>query len=398
MKRKISISQALALVLGAAVLTFFVTAVCFQTAFGIRIGDSAARGSIYSKVYEVEELLRENFYAELDNQALQDGLLTGMVESLGDQYSLYLDREEFSSVYSEINGQAQNMGISLLYDGESGYPKVISVEPNSGAAAAGLRAGDLICRIGAEDCRELGYEAALEKLQGEEGTTTEFVVLRGGEELAVSVTRKAYAKQLVTYRMLEHQVGYLKIEAFDVGAADAFRTALTELQNQGAVGIIFDVRDNPGGELETVCSILDTILPEGPIVRLNYRDHTETKESDAACLELPHAVLINGSTYSAAELFAAAVKDYGIGTIVGETSYGKGRMQTMIPLSDGTGVNVTVATYDPPKSENFDGVGVQPDITVTLPDEVKSHYYEKTDEEDAQLQAAIAAVTGAQKE
>ena len=282
----------------------------------------------------------------------------------------------------------------------------INTYKDSPAEGTGIHVGDLITDVILDDgSREsvvsLGYDVALTKLRGESGTTAHFVVARDEDgdgvydELEFTVERKKIDAESVMARLYEPDptIAVIRITGFEKNTPDQFYAAMDEMKAAGAEKFVFDLRSNPGGDKDSVSSILDYLLPEGPILRTvdsdgNYKVLTT---SDAKCLDMPMAVLVNGSTASAAELFAASVKDYGVGKVVGNVTYGKGSMQTMFDIfSDGSLLKLTVAYYCPPYSENYDGVGVKPDVEVALDESLAGvSIYKLSDTEDNQLTEAV---------
>ena len=247
---------------------------------------------------------------------------------------------------------------------------------------------------------ELGYYGALAKLQGKAGTTAEFTVARGAnltDYVDFSIKRGYVKEMTVTSHVdaLDPTVGIVKITSFDLGTPQQFADAFNGLIAEGCNKFVVDVRYNPGGELTSICKVLDPLLPKGPVIRtIDKTGKEETVyESDANALDVPIAVLVNESTASAAELFASALQDYGKGIIVGVQTYGKGSMQTVRQLSDGSAISVTYRYYCPPFSDNYDGAGVTPDVVVELDEALKEkNIYKITDEEDNQLRAAVEAL------
>ena len=281
--------------------------------------------------------------------------------------------------------------------------EVIYVFPDSPAFDAGVEVGDVIMYCGDDlvSVASVGYDVALTMLRGEKGTVAKFVVYRGeyySEEVVFEIERAYITEQSVRYRIYSEDptIGIIRITGFNTATVAQFTEALETLKEQGVEKLVFDVRNNPGGELNSICEIIDMIVPEGPVIRLEYkgRDVETYYNSDASEIDMPMAVLVNGQTASAAELFTSALKDYGKATVIGTTTYGKGCMQSIIPLSYGGGMKLTTALYYPPFSDNFDGVGVEPDIEVEMEgDAAKKSIYKLTDTEDTQLQAAIATLT-----
>jgi carboxyl-terminal processing protease len=366
------------------------------------VRDAQLSSSRYTKLQEVDALFRANTVYDVDEEALLDGILTGYAEGTGDRYCYYYDRESFQSYMESLNGDMQGIGVNVIYNSEYGGIEILNVMPNSPALEAGVKPGDLIVYVGEEmeSVAELGYYGALTKLQGKAGTTAVFTVARGKnyeEFVSFSIPRGYITEQSVMYRVyaLDASVGVIRITGFDRATPEQFTGAVNDLRAQGCTRLVIDVRNNPGGELSAICSVLDFLLPEGPVIRTIDRDGNEETiyYSDRQALDMPMAVLVNGSTASAGELFCSALQDYEKAVIVGTQTYGKGSMQSIRELSDGSGLVVTYRYYCPPYSDNYDGVGVTPDILVELdPAAADKTIYRITDEEDNQLRAAVAAL------
>jgi len=390
MKKKLTLGTAIGMVVIAVALTCAVTWATCISSFNSRLGDFSKKESTYKKVAEIDQIVRAKYIHEIDQDRLQEGLAIGYIYGLNDKYSRYLTADEYKEMMQGLDGKFTGIGVNVVKDEETGGILVVNVMPNSPAAKSGVKAGDLIVKVGDEETQKLGYEVAVNKMLGKVGTTATFTVLRNGEYITFSIVRQVFDATTVTSSMVAGNVGYIKITEFDQSTVEEFSNAVNNLKSSGAAYIVFDVRNNPGGELNSICSVLDMLLPEGPIIRINSKGgEVETINSDAAQENLPMAVLINNNTYSAAELFAAALKDYGKALLVGETTHGKGTMQTIIPLSDGSAVSISTAMYNPPFSDNYEGKGVEPQIKVGMPENLKKNFYLMSADEDLQLQRAI---------
>ncbi len=355
-----------------------------------------------AKLAEVDSIYRNYYIDELDDDTLIDGMLAGYIAGTGDRYGAYYNAEAFDSFVSDLEGEVAGIGVTVIYNVDYKAIEVISVVDDSPALEAGILPGDLIVYVGEdkESVSEIGYYPAINKLKGTVGTHALFTVLRGenySEVLEFDIERRIVEAQSVLYRVyaLDDKIGVIKISEFDGNTPTQFVSAVEELQSKGCEKLIIDLRYNPGGELSSIVTTLDYILPEGPIVRIFDADGNEVKAyySEAGELDMPMAVLVNGSTASAAELFTSAVRDYNKAVIVGTTTYGKGCMQTTIPLSDNSAVSVTYRMYNPPFSDNYHGVGIVPDVEVELDEALSGkNIYKITDEEDNQLTEAVNAL------
>lgn len=403
MKKKISLGLALVLILSASLITFQTTYFFMYAKNQKDLAAAYSELGSYDKLQEVKELYENLYVGELDDEKLIDGIIAGYVAGTGDRYGAYYDAESFTTYMESMNGDMQGIGINVIYNADYEVIEVINVMPDSPALEAGVEPGDLIVYVGvgenAESVAELGYYIALSKLQGKAGTVAEFTVARGknyDERVEFSIERGYVTEQTVLYHVNEQDrsVGVIKITSFDKATPEQFYNALDDLLNkQGCTSLIMDVRNNPGGELSSICYVLDVLLPEGPVIRTLDREGNEevVYESDSYALNIPMAVLVNENTASAGELFCSALQDYKKAVIVGVQTYGKGSMQTIRQLSDGSGVSLTYRYYCPPFSPNYDGVGVTPDVIVEAEGALlEKNIYKVTDEEDNQFQAALA--------
>ena len=345
-----------------------------------------------AKANEVYRTLDTYFIDEVDEDLMCDTVAEAMVYATGDQWSYYISAENFDEHMEQIQNAYVGIGVSIR-ELEDGSLQVLSVSPDSPALAGGMRAGDIFIAVNGEDCGEKTLEEVRELVRGEEGTDVSITVLRGEETLDITMTRASVAVVVVSGRMLG-DTGYIAIYNFDATAAEKTISAIEALRAQGAKSLVFDVRFNPGGLKHELLEILDYLLPEGPIFRSeDYLGREEVDHSDAACLDMPMAVLINQDSYSAAEFFAAALSEYGVAETVGTQTCGKGYFQTTMPLSDGSALNISVGKYYTPNGVSLaDAGGLTPDHVVELPEEnmieLASHVLEP--EDDPQLQKALS--------
>ena len=396
MSKKISIGAAIVLMLLAALLTFQITYVGLGNKYKKELNSVIESEQLFSKLSYVDDLYRQLYIGEIDEETLIDDTIRGYVNGTGDKYAYYLDREQYAELVSDTNAEMQGIGVYVIYQND--VIEIISVMPDSPALEAGLEPGDMVVYVNGESVAEIGYNAAISKLKGEAGTYAEFTILRGEELIDFRIQRGYVNEQSVMSHVLESDpsIGVIKILSFDLGTPDQFKEACRTLIDSGVDKLIFDVRYNPGGDLRSIVSILDYLLPEGPIVRITDKDGNvvDTYESDADSLDLPMCVLTNGSTASAAELFTSALKDYEKATVVGTNTYGKGTVQTVIGLPDGTGIGISYRLYNPPFSDNYEGVGISPDVEVELDESLSGkNIYKITDSEDNQLQKAVEILT-----
>ena len=370
--------------------------------------ESAAKGEIDEAaiargIAELRTYIDKYYIGEVDPDEVKDLTLTGFVAGIGDKYGGYYNPEAYAELQNDLTGDMQGIGVSVIFNADRQAIEVIDVFPDSPAMEAGVEVGDLIvyCGEDLESVASLGYEAAIGKLRGKAGTTAKFVAYRGEnytEEVEFEIERAQIVEQSVRYRVYgpDDSVGVIKITSFNTATVEQFENALKELRNSGVEKLVFDVRNNPGGELQSICRILDILVPEGPVIRTREKGGDEpvtVYTSDKNELDMPMAVITNGATASAAELFTSALRDYEKAVVVGENTYGKGSMQSMFPLKNGGCIKLTSALYYPPFSDNYDGVGIKPDVEVSLSEEAsKKSIYKLTDEEDDQLTAAVKAL------
>jgi len=350
------------------------------------------------KLAAIDQIYRTYYYNDLDDEQLNEYILRGYVAGTGDRYGDYFNQEEYKTLTADTNAEMQGIGVSVIFNTEYGLIEVINVMPDSPALEAGVEPGDLIVYVGEEkeSVAELGYTMAVSKMQGKAGTVAVFTVLRGenySETVEFSIERGYVTEVSVLSHICttDPTVGIIKITGFDLGTPEQFKAAVEELKAAGATRLVFDVRYNPGGDLTSITSILDYLLPEGPIIRtIDKAGNEETISSDKHELNMPMAVLANESTASAAELFTSALQDYEKAVFVGKTTYGKGSMQSIVQLGDGSALKLTTRMYFPPFSESYEGIGIVPDLDVDMSEAVAGkNIYKITDEEDTQLQAAI---------
>ncbi|MBE6689646.1 MAG: PDZ domain-containing protein [Ruminococcaceae bacterium] len=368
MNRKISLGAALAIMLLGVLITFQITVISVDKQYSEKLAEITSNQINYQKLSTIDQTVRRNFVKPIDEEALENQLITGYFKGLGDKYSYYMTPNEYAAYLSLSSDKKVGIGITASYDIENDAIAVYSVVSGSPAATSGITAGDLIIAVDGNSVSDVGYHSAVEMVSGEIGSVCTLTVLSGtGRKVRkdVKVTRAQIEIQSVFSRMIDEKIAYVSISEFSESTASQFISAMDNLIASGAQRFIYDIRSNPGGELDSVRAVLDYLLPEGPIIRMYSADGTETSlQSDARCVDYPSVTLINIATASAAELFAAALKDYGMTTLVGETTFGKGSIQTTITLPDRSGITLSTAMYSPPKSDSIEGVGVKPDIEI----------------------------------
>lgn len=348
-------------------------------------------GQVKRKTREIESLINAYYLDEVDGQQIEDTMYSGMLAGLDDPYSVYYSQEELKTMEEAISGEYAGIGATLMQDPQTGEISVVSCFDNTPAQEAGLLPGDVITGWNGQSVDGMELTELVSKIKTDPDEHLTLEIQREQETLNVEMTRRAVEIPTVESEMLENQIGYIKLLEFDEITADQFRGALEQLKSQGMEKLIVDVRDNPGGILQVVCDMLNQILPEGLIVYTedkdgNRKEYTSDEEHQ---LDMPLAVLTNGNSASASEIFAGAIQDYGIGTIVGTTTFGKGIVQKTFYLSDGTGIKLTVAKYYTPKGHDIHQKGITPDVEVELDEELENQPV-ISKEEDNQLQKAIS--------
>lgn len=407
-KKKISVGACIVLIITAMLFTFMLTYVVLSQSFVkmMRETETSTGGlteEAYTKLTQIEKMLGEEFLYEIDESVLTDSTIKGYMYGLGDPYAEYFTKEEFEILTADTNAEMQGIGISVTYHQEYNAIYITSVFPESPALEAGVRPGDVIFYVNVDgemvSVASLGYTMAVNHLQGKAGTLAEFIVYRGedlSESQEFSIERGFITEYTVTSKVhpSDSTVGIIQITSFDLKTPDQFKAAYDELISKGCEKLVIDVRNNPGGELVSVCTTLDMLVPEGPVIRTVDKDGNEevVYTSDENETDIPIAVLMNGNTASAGELFAATLKDYEKAVLVGTTTFGKGSMQTIKSFNDGTAFKYTYRYYCPPFSDNYDQIGIEPDVVSELSDDMASKLYSMTAEEDTQLKAAIDAL------
>ena len=344
-----------------------------------------------SKLDQLESLILERFIGESDQVAMEDAAAEAMVDSLGDRWSYYIPADEYEAYQEQVANAFVGVGITIQLTEESQGLLVVDVTRGGPAEEAGILVGDTLVAVEQTRIAGMSTTEVRNLVRGEEGTWVSLTLSRDGREETFSVERRRIEVPVATFSMLDNHVGLVRIENFDQRCAQETIAAIEALLAQGAEGLIFDVRGNPGGYADEMVKILDYLLPEGELFRtVDYagREHVDT--SDADCLELPMAVLVNQDSYSAAEFFAAALREYDWAVVVGQKTCGKGYFQNTLPLSDGSAVGLSVGKYFTPNGQSLADVGVTPDRVVEVDEDTRWKIYYGTlpIEKDVQLETA----------
>ena len=375
----------------------FIAAVQYlNTRYAAALSAREEDSPVQAKAAEVQEIIETYFIDDYDEDTLADGAASGMVDATGDEWSYYLSADEVAAYEESMANAYVGVGITITEDAEAGGMRVEEVVSGGPAEEAGIRVGDLLLAVEGEDVLTLGIDGTRNLVRGEEGTRVNMHFSRNGTEYDVSVERRSIETPVVTGELLDENIGYVKIDNFDERSAAETIAFVKDLIGQGAEALLFDVRFNPGGYADELVKVLDYLLPEGDLFRsVDYAGREEVDTSDASCVELPMAVLVNEDSYSAAEFFAAALQEYEWATIVGSQTYGKGNFQTAFYLSDGSMVNLSIGKYYTPGGKSLSETGVTPDVVVDLDDEQYALLYYNALEQadDPQFQAAIDTLT-----
>ena len=375
----------------------FIAAVQYlNTRYAAALSAREEDSPVQAKAAEVQKIIGTYFIDDYDEDTLADGAASGMVDATGDEWSYYLSADEVAAYEESMANAYVGVGITIIEDAEAGGMRVEEVVSGGPAEEAGIRVGDLLLAVEGEDVLPLGIDGTRNLVRGEEGTRVNMHFSRNGTEYDVSVERRSIETPVVTGELLDGSIGYVKIDNFDERSAAETIAFVKDLIGQGAEALLFDVRFNPGGYADELVKVLDYLLPEGDLFRsVDYAGREEVDTSDASCVELPMAVLVNEDSYSAAEFFAAALQEYEWATIVGSQTYGKGNFQTAFYLSDGSMVNLSIGKYYTPGGKSLSETGVTPDVVVDLDDEQYALLYYNALEQadDPQFQAAIDTLT-----
>lgn len=346
------------------------------------VTDGSGIGSeVEAKLNAMDSVMDYFYFEDVDEQKAKDSIYKAYLSSYGDKYTVYYTADEYKRLMESTNGKFYGIGAVCQLSDEGGIILVDVYETGAGYKA-GLRTGDRIVQVDGTDVTDKDLSSAVALVKGEKGTSVTLKVVRDAQTIEYTVIRDEVEIQTVSYAMTEDYVGYIRITQFEDVTARQFEAAVEDLKSQGVKGMVVDIRNNPGGLLTSVVSMLKYILPEGLIVYTEDKagNRREYSGNDNQELDMPLAVLVNGNSASAAEIFAGAIQDYEKGTIIGTQTYGKGIVQTVKPLTDGSAIKLTTAKYFTPKGQDIHGKGVTPDETVE---------YDAASGEDAQLKAAL---------
>lgn len=398
-KNKSVLFGLISLILVTVIITFSVTSILFflwngyNNRHNISFDKKEVGKDSVLKFNEVRELLAKKYYENVNQDELLEGAVAGMAEALKDPYTVYFTKEAMQKFSEKTEGSYVGIGINVVMD-NSGILNVVEAFQDSPAEKAGLQKGDKIIKVDGNDVTTIKDDSMIIKqIRGRENTKVKITVYRQSENRSIDfdVMRKKIKEINITREMLPDKIGYIKIVMFDSDVAEYFEKYLNELLNKGAKSLIIDLRDNPGGSYDQVCKIADRLLPKGLIVYTEDKaKNREEVQSNARDLKLPIVLLTNGNSASASEVLSGALKDHKKGVLIGTKTFGKGLVQEIYRLGDGSGLKVTVARYFTPSGKCIQGIGISPDIEIDVPDKYKdSAVSDIPREEDVQLDKAL---------
>lgn len=359
----------------------------------------AVTDSFVQKAKYIEETVKESYTGDIDDEQMEEYMYKGMMASLGDPYSAYYTSEEYEELTTETTGSYEGIGVVMQQDVNTGEVKVVRCYEGAPGEKAGLLPEDVLVEVNGESVSGMELSEVVDKVKSSQDQVAHLTIAREGESeyLEIDVHLEEVNIPVVQSEMLEDNIGYIALYEFTEQTEPQYMEAFEALKDQGMERLIIDVRNNPGGLLTSVCDILEDILPEGLIV---YTEDKNGEREEYTCageneLDIPLAVLVNGNSASASEIFAGAIQDYSKGTIVGTTTFGKGIVQSLIPFNDGSAIKTTTAKYYTPSGKCIHGTGIQPDVEVELSEGLEQET-SISHEEDNQLQKAIEVVKGSE--
>lgn len=353
--------------------------------------DNPQTATYIKKLLDLKDVIEENYYKDVKDTDLLDGALKGMFQSVGDPYTVYYDKEQYQSYLEQIKGTYVGIGVVVSMD-ENNVVNVVSSIEGSPGEKAGLVSGDKIIKIDGVELSGLSLEDVVAKIKGNAGTSVTLTIQKEGSDELIDkeLVREEIIMKSVDSKVLDGGIGYLRITQFESYTGDEFKDQLNALLDQNVKGLVLDVRDNPGGMMDVVVDMIDRLMGESVIVytqdKQGNKDYKYSDEKNK--VDLPMVVLINKGSASASEIFAGALQDTKTATIVGTTSFGKGIVQRMSDVGDGTGFKITVSEYFTPNGRNIHGKGIEPDVTIELPADIK-YTANLAEDKDTQLKKAI---------
>ena len=369
------------LVLGIA-LTAVVTVVAGRVRIFTQTGTAPTDERTQQKIRLIEDLIDKNYLEDVDEASMTDSMLKGLLQGIGDDYADYYSKDEYKEILSSTQGDYRGIGIIMQQSEETNEVLVVGVYKDTPADKAGIKPGDMLIQVDDILCKETALERVAAAIKTGEADTVHLILERDSESYEVDVTKEDIQVPVVGSEMLEEQIGYIQITQFTGLTPQQFAEHYEDLKKQQMKALIIDLRNNPGGLVDSAVDTLCQILPEGLVVYMQTKDGTKTEYScdGETPIDIPMVVLVNEYSASASEIFAGAVHDYGVGTLVGTTTYGKGIVQKTFPFTDGSAVKMTIAYYYTPSGTCIHGEGIEPDVKVELPQDAQS---------DLQLEKAL---------
>ena len=351
---------------------------------------------VTDKEEEIYNTIDEYYLNGIDNDKMKDGIYKGMVDSLGDPYTVYYNSEEYKQFTSSSSGTYSGIGVAVSQNVTTGAITIVKTFKKGSGEKEGMKPGDVIYKVEGKKIEGLELSKVVSMIKGEEGTFVKVTVLRDGKEIEFNLERKKLEVDTVNYRMEDRsgkKIGYISVSEFDEVTASQFKSAISELSKEGMEGLVIDLRDNPGGLLDVTCEMLDRMIKKGLLVYTvdKYGKRVDEDATDSDSFDKPVAILVNGNSASGSEVFSGAMKDYDAATLVGTRTFGKGIVQSIVPFGDGTAMKVTVSKYYTPNGVNIHGTGIEPDVVVELSkDATKNGKYDR--KYDNQLDKALDVV------
>ena len=396
-KRGMKTYKVIMLVLLVAFITFILTTIGMYkyftgTGFGKSlVSSSNANNEIANELNKYRKIIDKYYLGDVDEEKLKEGAIKGYIEGLGDKYSEYISKEDMEDYMADTTGNFVGIGIYMVQDTKSNKIMVLSPIKGGPAEKAGIQPGDYIISVDDVDYAGDQMSVAANKIKGEAGTTVKIKILRDSETKEYELKREKITVNPVEGKVLDNNIGYLEFSSFDDGTAEEFKNKYEELQKQGITSLIIDLRNNGGGIVKEALEIADYILNKDDVIlyEVDKNDkETVEKSTNDPIINMPIVVLTNGNTASSSEILAGALKDHGKATIIGEKTYGKGVIQQLLTLPDGSGLKITSEEYLTPNKTKLNGIGIEPDEQISLPDTVKN-VLNVEEKDDTQLQKAI---------
>lgn len=396
-KRKYNIYKTIMIIVLTAFITFIITAlvgynyVTKGDGAKLLVRETSSNQDLIVQLEKYKSIIDEFYLGEVNEEDLKEGAIKGYIEGLGDPYTEYISKEEMKEYMEDTLGNYVGIGIYMLLDEENGKIKVLAPMKGSPAETVGIKSGDIIETVDGEEYTKDEMSEVANKIKGKEGTTVKIGIKRGEENLEFEVTRQNIKVNPVEGKILENNIGYIQFASFDETTYEDFKAKYEELKNQGITSLIIDLRNNGGGLVDQATDIADLFVEKDtPLLYEVDKDGNEeiVKAEDDVTINIPTIILTNENTASASEILAGALKDLGKAKIVGTKTYGKGIIQQIIPLNDGSGIKITTEEYQTPNRNKIHEVGIEPDEIVELPETV-TNVLEILEDQDTQLQKAI---------